>query len=588
MKERQRKNRNRQAAALPRPNYALRRNITLIGILYLALLLILAAWYQQVNRTDFLRTRADIVQLTEVSVTAQRGRILDRNNEVLAVSTPVDSLWADPRLLPQDSDSIRIMAQALNQDVEQLRQRLANFSDKHFVYLSRWMTPHDARIALETIRSAGIAGVSSQREYRRYYPAGEVFAHVVGFAGMDDKGLEGIEFRYEDQLRPRNGRNLIRRDRFNRLFESVETLTPAMPGQDIRLSLDRRLQYFAYRALKRAMQKHGTDAASLVLLDVKTGEVLAMVNQPSFNPNGDRSNRAGRLRNRAIVDTYEPGSTLKPITIAAALQYGVIGPHTRIEATARGSIKIGSREIKDPQNHGVLDPAGILLKSSNVGAAFIARSMDKESFWKMLDGFGFGHTVGIGFPGETSGVLPDYTRWADIDHASLSFGYALSVTTLQLAQAYAIIAADGVKRPVTLIKDGAPRFEERVLDAEVARAVRKMMEQVTTDGHASRAAIPGYRISGKTGTVRKISETGGGYNEKRYRALFAGMAPAEDPRLVLVVMFDEPKGAVYYGSQVAAPVFSEVMEHALRLLNIPPDGEEQRDPAHLLTAGVRQ
>jgi cell division protein FtsI (penicillin-binding protein 3) len=587
MKLGQRKSRNRQAAALPRPNYALRRNATLLLILVVSGFLILAAWYQQVNRTDFLSARADNIQLREVSVTAQRGRILDRNDEVLAVSTPVDSIWADPRILRQDSETVQILAQALGQDADALRQRLVNFSDKHFVYLHRWMTPHDAKYALQTIQDAGIRGVSSQREYRRYYPAGEVFAHVVGFAGMDDKGQEGIEYRYEEQLRPRNGRNLIRRDLHSRLYESVEIRVPAMSGQDIHLSLDRRLQYFAYRALMRAMQQHGTKSASLVLLDVKTGEVLAMVNQPSYNPNGDRSNSDGRLRNRAVVDTFEPGSTIKPITIATALQYGVISPTTKIEITGRGSMRVGNREIKDPQNYGVLDPAGILLKSSNVGAAFIARSMGKEAFWKMFDAFGFGASVGVGFPGETSGYLPDYTRWADIDHANLSFGYALSVSTLQLAQAYAVIAADGVKRPITLIKDNSVGFEERVLDAAVAQDVRTMMQQVTTDAHAPKAAIPGYRISGKTGTTRMISSKGD-YSEDRYRALFAGMAPAEDPRLVLVVMFEEPQGNNYYGSQVAAPVFAEVMEHALRLLNIPPDGDEQRDSAHVLTAGALQ
>ena len=580
---RMRKHKAGQAAAVALPAYDMRRRFTLFVIFLVASVLVAGAWYQQVSRTDFLQKHGDRQNLRKVPVSAERGRIIDRNGEALAVSTPVDSIWADPGCIKQDSQTVRILASALKQDPDALRQRLALYSNKRFVYLKRWLKPKDAAHVMNVTDESGIGCVNIKREYRRYYPAGEVFAHVVGFAGRDDRGQEGIELLYEEALQPRGGEQLVRRDARRQLFEVLQSIKDAKSGEDVTLSLDRRLQYFAYRALKRAVSKHRANSASLVLLDVTTGEVLAMVNQPSFNPNGTRSNRGGRLRNRAVVDTFEPGSTMKPITISSAMQLGVVDGKSRIKTTRQVLLKVGSDTIRDPNAYGVLDLAGVLSKSSNVGAATIALQMKSEQYWRMLDAFGFGLATGVGFPGESSGHLPNFNRWAEIEKATLAFGYGLSVSALQLAQAYSVIAADGIKRPVTLLKSSRPQSQQRVLNSEVARDVRKMIEAVVSaEGTAPLAAIAGYRVAGNTGTVKKVGNDG--YTDKRYRALFAGIAPASNPRLVLVTVFEEPKGD-YYGGQVAAPVFAEVMGHALQLMNIAPDSEVPRPPLQLAGTG---
>jgi cell division protein FtsI (penicillin-binding protein 3) len=582
-----RKNKAGQAAAVAMPAYEMRRHFMLFVIFFVASVLVTGAWYQQVSRTDFLQMHGDRQNLRKVPVSAERGRILDRNGEVLAVSTPVDSIWADPSCIKQDSQTVRALASALKQDPDALRQRLALYSNKRFVYLKRSLKPQDAAHVMRVADESGIGCVNSKREYRRYYPAGEVFAHVVGFAGHDDSGQEGIELLYEEALQPHGGEQLVRRDARRQLFDVLQSIKDARSGEDVTLSLDRRLQYFAYRALKSAVSKHKASSASLVLLDVTTGEVLAMVNQPSFNPNSNRSNLGGRLRNRAVVDTFEPGSTMKPITISSAMQLGIVNAKTRIKTTRKGLIKVGSDTIKDPNAYGELDLAGVLHKSSNVGAATIALQMKSEGYWRMLDSFGFGLATGVGFPGESSGHLPNYSRWAEIEKATLAFGYGLSVSALQLAQAYSVIAADGVKRPVTLLKSSQPLDQQRILNSEIARDVRRMMEAVvSTEGTAPLAAIAGYRVAGKTGTVKKVGKNG--YTEKRYRALFAGIAPASNPRLVLVTVIEEPKGDVYYGGQVAAPVFAEVMGHALQLMNIAPDSDAPRPPLQLAATGGLQ
>ncbi|KHF26263.1 peptidoglycan D,D-transpeptidase FtsI family protein [Solemya velum gill symbiont] len=582
-----RKSKARQAAALPVPAYDMRRRFMLFVIFLVASVLVAGAWYQQVSRTDFLQKHGDRQNLRKVPVSAERGRIFDRNGEVLAVSTPVDSIWADPSCIKQDSQTVRTLASALKQDPDALRQRLALYSNKRFVYLKRWLKPQDAAHVLSVADESGIRCVNIKREYRRYYPSGEVFAHVVGFAGRDDSGQEGIELLYEEALRPHSGEQLVRRDARRQLFDVLQSIKDAKSGEDVTLSLDRRLQYFAYRALKNAVSKHKANSASLVLLDVTTGEVLAMVNQPSFNPNANRSNRGGRLRNRAVVDTFEPGSTMKPITVSSAMQLGVVDAKSRIKTTRKGLLKVGSNTIKDPKTYGELDLAGVLRKSSNVGAATIALQMKSEEYWRMLDSFGFGLSTGVGFPGESSGHLPNYSRWAEIEKATLAFGYGLSVSALQLAQAYSVIAADGIKRPVTLLKSSQPLDQQRILDHDIARDVREMMEAVvSTEGTAPLAAIAGYRVAGKTGTVKKVGKDG--YTDKRYRALFAGIAPASNPRLVLVTVFEEPKGDVYYGGQVAGPVFADVMGHALQLMNIAPDSDVPRPPLHLTAMGGTQ
>jgi cell division protein FtsI (penicillin-binding protein 3) len=571
-KKRQRKAMQAQKTREVKPAYSLRRHV-ITGLMFCtAAALIAGAWYQQVYRTDFLTQMGDQKHIGYVDIPARRGRIFDRNGEVLAVSTPVDSIWANPSRLKDDNEAIRSIAGILKLDQEEFFDRIARNSKRQFLYLDRWLEPQMARAIVEKIEARGIKGVGVIREYRRFYPAGEFFAHVIGFAGGDDKGQEGLELQYEDLLGAMNGRKLVLRDAKRHLLEDVESIKQPRAGQDLTLSLDRRLQFYAYRALKKAVRQHNAKAATLVTIDVQTGEVLAMVSQPSYNPNGSRSNKGGRLRNRAIVDSFEPGSTMKPITISTAMELGYITEKTTIDLS-QGFIKVGNRKVTDPKKYGVIDPAGVLLKSSNAGSATIALKMPQEDYWQMLDKFGFGHEVGVGFPAEARGRLNHYSKWANIDHANLAFGYGISVSALQLAQAYSIIAADGIRRPVSMVKTTEPVQGERILSKQTAQKIRRMMEGVVTaEGTAPKAAVSGYRVAGKTGTVKKLGKHG--YEDKKYRSLFAGMAPASNPRLVTVVVFDEPRGKEYYGGLVAGPVFSEVMEHALRLLNVKPDSKE--------------
>jgi cell division protein FtsI (penicillin-binding protein 3) len=564
-------------------SFAMRRRVTMAGLLAAAALLSAGAWYQQVMRTDFLQAKGDYKHISYMDIPARRGRILDRNHEVLAVSNPVDSLWADPRILPQDNETVQLLARELQQNADELLQRLSRYQGKHFLYLQRWMIPAEARKVMATLKQQGVKGVGLQREYRRYYPAGEVFAHVIGFSGRDAKGLEGLELQYEDELHAEPGKKLVLKDAKRQLLENVASIRQPKGGQDLVLSIDRRLQFYAYRALKKAVSRHNAKSASLVMLDADSGEVLAMVSQPAFNPNASYADLDGRARNRAVIDTFEPGSTMKPLTLAAAMELGYINENTEIN-TGKGFIRIGRNRVKDPKSYGVLDPAGVLRRSSNVGAATIALKMPEKEHWKMLDRFGFGQPVMINFPGEASGLLRDYGLWRRIDQATLAFGYSLSVTTLQLAQAYAIIAADGVRRPLSLLRVDQPAQGERVLSVETSRALRKMMEGVvSTEGTAPKAAVSGYRVAGKTGTVKKLGNNG--YEDNKYRALFAGMAPATKPKLVMALVFDEPRKKGFYGGQVAAPVFSEVMEHALRLLNVAPDNRQRQSGMQMAAAG---
>jgi cell division protein FtsI (penicillin-binding protein 3) len=574
-KKRQRKAMQAQKTKQVKPAYSLRRHV-ITGLMFCtASALVAGAWYQQVYRADFLTQMGDQKHIGYVDIPARRGRIFDRNGEVLAVSTPVDSIWANPSRLKDDNEAIRSIAGVLKLDHEELFDRIARNSKRKFLYLDRWLEPQMARAIVGKIEALGIKGVGVMREYRRFYPAGEFFAHVIGFAGGDDKGQEGLELQFEDALGAVNGRKLVLRDAKRHLLEDVESIKQPRAGKDLTLSLDRRLQFYAYRALKKAVRQHNAKAATLVTIDVQTGEVLAMVSQPSYNPNGSRNNKGGRLRNRAIVDTFEPGSTMKPVTVATAMELGYITEKTTIDLS-QGFIKVGNRTVKDPKKYGVIDPAAVLLKSSNAGSASIALKMPREEYWQMLDRFGFGHELGVNFPAEARGRLNHHSKWANIDHANLAFGYGIAVSALQLAQAYSIIAADGVRRPVSLLKVSDPVEGERILSKETAIKLRRMMEGVvTTEGTAPQAAVSGYRVAGKTGTVKKLGKHG--YEDKKYRSLFAGMAPASNPRLVTVVVFDEPRGKHYYGGLVAGPVFSEVMEHALRLLNVKPDSKEAVD-----------
>ena len=424
-----------------------------------------------------------------------------------------------------------------------------------------------------------------QREYRRYYPGGEVFAHTVGFTNVDDQGLEGLELAYDQWLQGTPGRKRVIRDGHARVVRNVESIREPVEGKNLVLSIDRRLQFLAYRELKAAVQQHKAKSGSIVILDALTGEVLTMVNQPAYNPNGSKQGRRGRLRNRAVTDVFEPGSTMKPFTVAAALESGRYRPRTRID-TSPGSMRVGRHQVRDIRNYGAIDVATVIRKSSNVGVSKIALDLPREDLWRFFSRLGFGESTGSGFPGEADGQLTPHQRWARIDQATLSFGYGLSATPLQLARAYAVLAAEGIRRPVSLLRLERPPAGDRVMSPATARAVLTMLEAVvSTEGTAPDAAVAGYRVAGKTGTIKK--SVSGGYAEDRYVSVFTGIAPASAPRLVVVVMIDEPGAGKYYGGQVAGPVFSKVMAGALRLMNITPD-DLAAEGVRLVSAGAGQ
>ncbi len=556
------------------PSYIGRRNTVLGLFLLMGVTLVWRAVDQQILERDFLQSEGADRYLARVEVVAHRGLITDRRGDVLALSTPVDSIAANPRQVRADARQLAALAEALGISKEALGDRLSRYRRKHFVYLKRRLPPAEAEHVMAVVKAHGLRGVHREREYKRYYPAGEVFGHVVGFTDVDDQGQEGVELAFDQALRGVPGAKRVLRDGRRQVVDDVENVASPRPGDHIALSLDRRLQFIAYRELKAAVKRHRARSGSLVLLDTRTGEVLAMVNQPSFNPNASRSNRHGRLRNRAATDVYEPGSTMKPFAVAAALEEGTIRADTVID-TAPGYFRVGASQVKDARNLGIIDVETILRRSSNVGVGKIALDLDKQRLWRAMDRLGFGQYPQSGFPGEAAGHLRDFHRWARIDQATLAFGYGISVSTLQLTQAYAVLANDGVLLPASLLKrDRVPRGQ-RVFSAETASTVRRMLESVTgVDGTAPEAAVAGYRVAGKTGTVKKLGAEG--YSDDRYVALFAGMAPANDPRVAMVVTIDEPKGEKYYGGQVAGPVFAAVMAETLRLLNVAPQAPVDR------------
>lgn len=543
---------------------------TVAAVLMLAATgLVARAVHLQVFNTDFLNKQAAARHLRVAILSATRGVIKDRNGEPLAVSTPVDSVWVNPPQLLEEPERIKGLAKALKLDSGDLTARLTRNVGKEFYYLKRHMNP-GAAAAIDAMQ---VPGVHLLREYRRYYPAGEVTGHLLGFTNIDDKGQEGLELAFDNWLHGVPGKKKVLRDRLGRVIEDVESIEPPNPGRDLVTSIDLRIQYLAYRELKAAVQKYSAVSGSAVVLDVATGEVLADVNQPTFNPNDRGQIKPAMFRNRAITDILEPGSTFKPLIVAAALESGRFSPRSRID-TNPGSVQVGTKTIADKHNYGVMDPATILAKSSNVGAVQIAMKLDKEMLWNTLSRFGAGRLTSSGYPGESAGMLPPFQGWRPIGQATMAYGYGLSMTPLQLAQAYAVLAGEGLSRPVSLVRVDKPPIARRVVSPQTARNVVAMLEQViTAEGTGLKASVTGYRVAGKTGTARKVAA--GGYAEDRHTAVFAGMVPATAPRLVIVVVVDEPKGA-YYGGDVAAPVFSAVATGAMRILAVAPDGV---DPA---------
>ena len=523
------------------------------------------AVHLQVFNNEFLNQQADSRHLRNERISAHRGAILDRNGEPLAISTPVDSVWANPKELAAAVDDVPELARLLDLDAELLMRRITRSMDKEFLYLRRHLSPEQASRVL----ALKLPGVNSQREYRRYYPAGEVTGHLVGFTNIDDDGQEGLELAFNHWLAGESGSKRVLKDRMGRSVENVASIKAPRHGKDLHSSIDLRLQYLAYRTLKASIQQHNAESGSIVIMDVKSGEVLAIVNQPSYNPNDRSQYSAERYRNRAITDIFEPGSSIKPLIMAAALESGRYRASSVVD-TSPGYVVVGPKKIEDSRNLGRVSLTTVLSRSSNVGATKVAMSLEPDQLWRTMTNFGFGALTSSGFPGESAGLLTHYNDWRQISQATLGYGYGVSVTPLQLTQAYAALASDGSVHPVSLVKLDQPSETQRIVRAETAESVRDMMEQVVQPGATgSEAGVDGYRVAGKTGTSWKFAP--GGYSEDKYFSVFAGLAPASDPQLAAVVIIDEPTGDLYYGGEVAAPVFSDVMSESLRLLAVPPD-----------------
>ncbi|MBT3437644.1 MAG: penicillin-binding protein 2 [Oceanospirillaceae bacterium] len=540
-------------------------------IVWLMLLVVAAGvvWrlvHLNITERSFLMRQGDARMVREVPIPAHRGMILDRRGEPLAVSAPVVSLWANPQVLGANLDQAKQVATALGLPEADFLERLEHLKNKEFMYLKRHVNPSEA----DTLLDHGWLGVHGRREFHRYYPSAEVATHLVGFNNVDDQGQEGLELGYESWLQGASGAKMVQKDRTGRTVKDLKLLAAGQPGKDLVLSIDMRMQYVAYRELKAVVQQHHAASGSVVVLDVATGEILAMVNQPAYNPNNRAVMSIDSLRNRAMTDVFEPGSTMKPVTIAAALMSGQYDPDSQVD-TSPGFIKVKRKTIRDHRNYGVLDITGIITKSSNVGVTKLALSLPENSIRDTFYSFGLGQSTGTGFPGESAGILPNYAKWNPINLATMSYGYGIAVTPLQLAQAYNVFASYGLKRPISMLKQETELEAERVMPERVAKQVIAMLETVTQrGGTGTRAQVPSYRVAGKTGTVHRTSKQGG-YDDDRYAAVFAGMAPASKPRLVCVVIVDDPKGEQYYGGEVAAPVFSRIMAESLRLLNVAPD-----------------
>jgi len=560
-------NKRNRDPAIPRWRYFL---VLLLLLCLPAVALFHIAGLQVVSNLDrgfkFLQGQGDARTVRTETIPAYRGLITDRRGEPLAVSTPVVSIWANPQLIDTRGEAFVALTEDLGVVTDQLRDRISRYRNKEFMYLARHLMPLEA----EKILAHKVPGVYGQQEYRRFYPAGEVAAQLVGFTNIDDQGQEGIELAYEKSLSGEPGAKRVVKDLKGRVIKDVGLLESEKAGRDIALSIDLRLQYLAYRELKAAVNRFRAASGSLVMLDVETGEVLAMVNQPSYNPNNRVGMDINGLRNRVMTDLIEPGSTMKPLTMFAALESGKFKPETTLE-TSPGYIWVAGKTFADHSNYGLLDMTGVLKKSSQVGTTKIALELDPNMVRDMFSRFGIGEPPGTGFPGESPGMLPEHRKWRTIEQVTMAFGYGLAATPLQVARAYSILAADGVKKPVSLLKVKQPPAGEQVVDPVIARQVREMLVAVTEPGGtATRAAIAGYTVAGKTGTSH-ILGANGQYEAKRYVGLFAGMVPADNPRLVTVVVINDPQGKDYYGGLVAAPTFAKVSADALRLLRVPPD-----------------
>lgn len=560
------------------PELMFKQRHRVVGFFIFAMFAVMAAraTYLHILDQDFLRKEGDARMLRDEEIVAHRGILRDRNGQPLAVSTPVKTIWINPKLA-KGLDVDRL-ADALSLSRKDLREKLKNNANKGFLYLKRHMAPE----AADAVLAENFPGVYGKTEFRRFYPEGEVTSHLLGFTNLDDKGQEGLELELDEQLRGVSGSRRVLLDRKGQIMKDVALLSPAQPGKDVYLSFDTRIQYLAYRELAEAVEKSGAKAGSAVAIDIETGEVLAMANQPSFNPNNRKNLRPDELRNRAVTDMFEPGSTIKPFAAAAALESGRITTKSLFD-TNPGTYKIYDKLVRDTHNYGVLDLHGAITKSSNVVMAQISEKLPRATLPNFYSRMGFGQKTGSGFPGESAGMLQPSSNWRPVELATMSYGYGMTTTALQLAHAYATLASGGVSRPVTFMRQQNPVAGERVLSETVAHQIMPMMESVVSaDGTAVRAAVPGYRVAGKTGTAHKPLKDRRGYAANEYMSTFVGVAPVSRPKIALVVVVDSPSNGQYYGGLVSAPVFSRIMAEALRLMSVEPDHSAE----HLAQQGV--
>jgi cell division protein FtsI (penicillin-binding protein 3) len=559
---------NYHSRKLLRLNLAPWRMATVGGLLLAGLTVVAGrALYLQGLNTDYLQGKGDAVANRNVTLPAERGQVSDRHGQLLAISTPVESLWARAAELKLSAGQRTQLAKVLGMPEAELSQKLTRRTRGEFS-VRRPVTPDQA----VKIAAMGVPGLYLRREFRRYYPAGEVAAHVVGFTNVDDIGQEGVERAYQDWLAGREGQRQILRDRHGNTIRDLAPIKTAQMGGNLALSLDLKIQYLANRELAAAIATHKAKGGSVVVLDAKTGEILALANQPIFNPNNRRNYKPGPMRNRAVIDTFEPGSTIKPFVAAAVLERGLFHPGSVIETP--DPWRVGTKLVRDTHPHAQMTVTEIIQKSSNVGAVKMAMTLTPQQHWEVLHRAGFGQLPGSGFPGETAGRLRDGATWKPVEQATMAYGYGLSVSLLQLTRAYMAFANDGEVMPLSFLKREPQEIAGvRVFSPSVAREVRAMMEAVTQEGGTGmRTRVPGYRVAGKTGTAHKLVD--GRYAPDRYLSSFVGMAPASNPRLIIGVVIDEPSGGVYYGGSVAGPVFAQVMAASLRQLALPPDAPE--------------
>ena len=540
------------------------RSFWVFGVfVFFSFFLVVRATYLQVLNKDFLIEQGNLRQIRDINIAAYRGTINDRNNKPLAISIPVDTISINPKKFNEDDIKMKQLSVLLGRDHEELIKLIKNSKSKSFLYIERKVSTNIS----DQIKLLNIANLDFKREYKRSYPAGEIISQLLGLTNIDEEGKEGVELQYDASLRGIPGVKRILKDKHNRHIENIKIIKSPKSGTDLTLSIDLRLQHIAHRALERAIIENKAYSGSVILVDAPRGEILAIANYPSYDNNETFSLNPDSMRNRAIIDMYEPGSSIKPFILARAIDSGLYDLASLIDTSP---VKIGSRTIRDTRELGEVDLATVLMRSSNAGMSRIGLSLESDALWEMMSDFGFGSYVTDGFPGESRGRLHHHTEWGEIGKATMSYGYGITVTPIQLAQAYSVIANNGLYTPLSLRK-GLFNESKRVINEDTAKTLLSMLEKVVEDGTSKKAAVNGYRVGGKSGTAWKTSGTGG-YSTDRYRSIFAGIAPIDDPRLVAVVFIEEPTGEFYYGGDVAAPVFSEIISQSLQLLSIPPQG----------------